>query len=1319
MPDTANGARNRLTNDADSLDTANDTTSTHQRENLLESQQKQQDTSSDQDCTQTAHNTYLENVGTDLRKQSLTLTLFLSKLITVPHAASPTTRNISSPSNRSTAATLQVYSDHQERNHLSKEKELSIGRLRMTMVSFTQSNSRIRYTYRHSPTVCYVHSIGVKYRTITSHNEMEHGKLPIPIQLCCTGINVDTRETVSWNPRTNTGFFRSAAGAIDYRVYSAAIDAVNEVETHEHVCYQSHIDDTHLVSDDEQENGSVFSNDTSNNNHNANAENNNETREENLTDYFTKESSKDQVNVIDDEDEPLAADTPQAELLRWHYRLGHLPFARLRILALLGTIPRRLLTVKSPKCAGCMYGAMTKRPWRTKGNQNKSKIRTATSPGDCVSVDQLESPTPGFLAQLKGGLTKRRYGAATVFVDHASRLGYVHLQGRITSDETVQAKQAFEAYARSHGVTVKHYHADNGRFADNAFLKSVAESGQTISFCGVNAHFQNGIAEKRIRDLSEQARKQLLHAKARWPSAIEINLWPYALRNANDIRNTIPDKDDGSSPLERFCRSEVRPKLRHNHTFGCPVYSLHDKLQGGKGLPKWNPRARLGINLGTSPRHASSVNLVLKLDTGLASPQFHVQCDDFFETVRPSAGNPRTFSQWQYISGLKTRRERDMMPASEGVSLPLEPEQTIPQSESQPDELNLQDESQPNELDSGDDTADAAGTNDLPDRSNDQQRDDTGTGATPSVSRYGRIRRPTQRMRESLEQRNVAFQAYYEAMHEDDYLLQDEMMNPIAFMANSNQDTMYFHQAMKAPDRDQFTKAIVKEVNDHIEHKHWELIPRDAVPKGVKVLPSVWSMKRKRDVKTQRVYKHKARLNVHGGKQVYGENYFETFAPVVTWFSIRLLLVLSILNNWHTRQVDFVLAYTQADIEFDMCMELPKGIETKHGNGKTHVLKLLKNLYGQKQAGRVWNQHLVKGLKSIGFKQSKVDECVFFRGNVIFIVYTDDGIFASPDKREVDKAIDEMKQHFDMEDQGDITDYLGVNVERQPNGDLKLTQPHLIQQVIDEVKLSRRIAGKQTPAASTKILRRDEHAPPFDQRFNYRRVVGKLNFLEKSTRPDISYATHQVARFCEDPKATHGEAIEHVAKYLRDTSNQGVILRPTPEKSFDVYADADFAGNWHKMTASEDPSTAKSRTGYVTLYAGCPVAWPSKLQTIIALSSCEAEYVSLSESLRDTIPLMDLVHEFKEHGFKVISTEPRVFCKAFEDNSGALEMARLPKLRPRTKHINIKYHHFREHVRLGLIKVFPISTDEQIAGAFTKPLAQNIFLKLRKALLHY
>jgi hypothetical protein len=877
----------------------------------------------------------------------------------------------------------------------------------------------------------------------------------------------------------------------------------------------------------------------------------------------------------------------------------------------------------------------------------------------------------------------------------------------------VEAKRAFEAYAKKNNVSVKHYHADNGRFADNEFIKSVNSSVQTISYCGVNAHFQNGIAEKRIRDLQEQARKQLLHAKSRWPSAVELNLWPYALRNANELRNTLPDKEDGSSPIERFCQTNVSPKIKHNHTFGCPVYALHNRLQAGGREPKWNPRARLGINLGPSPRHASSVSLVLNLQTGLVSPQYHLQFDDFFETVRPSAGNPPTFSQWQVIAGLRPANRGKQPPEESGTSRQSVP--MIPTADASPDET---------------------GTNEFPDLAptppddNIQTQTDTDQTETTTpvadsnertnVSRYGRVRRMTQRMRESKEQAGIAFQTYFEAMHEDDYLLQDEMTDPVAFLVKTNRDTMYFDQAMREPDADEFIKAAVKEINDHIENKHWELVPRSEVPKEQRILPAVWAMKRKRDIKTQRVYKHKARLNVHGGKQEYGVNYFETFAPVVTWVAVRIILILSILNKWHTRQVDFVLAYTQADIEFDMYMDLPKGIKTKYGDGKTHVLKLLKNLYGQKQAGRVWNQHLVDGLKSIGFQQSSIDECVFYRKNVIFVVYVDDGIFASPDNAAIDDAIRDLRNaRLDLEDQGSLNDYLGVNIERLPDGKIKLSQPHLIDQIIHDTKISKRSAGKQTPAASTKLLRRDLAAPKFDGRFNYRSVIGQLNFLEKSTRPDIAYATHQVARFCEDPRATHGEAVERIAKYLRDTRTEGVILSPNADKNFEVFADADFAGNWYKPTAAEDPSTAKSRTGYVVRYAGCPVIWASKLQTMIALSSCEAEYISLSQALRDTIPMMSLIKEIRDKGFHVYSTEPIVHCQAFEDNSGALEIAKLPKLRPRTKHINVTYHHFREHVRKGTIQIYPIGTNDQIADIFTKPLPQNLFLKHRNKLLHF
>ena len=218
---------------------------------------------------------------------------------------------------------------------------------------------------------------------------------------------------------------------------------------------------------------------------------------------------------------------------------------------------------------------------------------------------------PGFVAQLKGRLTKTRYRAATIFVDHASRFGYVHLQPDLTSRSTVQAKQAFENYAAKSRIKIKHYHCDNGRFADNAFKDSAQSNNQTISYCGVNAHFQNGIAEKRIRDLQESARTMLIHAKMRWPEAVNVNLWPYALREASIALNDIPDDESMSCKSERFHGVTVSPQLKHFHPLFCPVYALNNALQAGRKIPKWDPRARLGINLGRSPRHARSVHLVL------------------------------------------------------------------------------------------------------------------------------------------------------------------------------------------------------------------------------------------------------------------------------------------------------------------------------------------------------------------------------------------------------------------------------------------------------------------------------------------------------------------------------------------------------------------------------------------------------------------------------------------------------------------------------------------------------------------------------------
>ncbi|KAL3776245.1 hypothetical protein ACHAWO_007818, partial [Cyclotella atomus] len=252
---------------------------------------------------------------------------------------------------------------------------------------------------------------------------------------------------------------------------------------------------------------------------------------------------------------------------------------------------------------------------------------------------------------------------------------------------------------------------------------------------------------------------------------------------------------------------------------------------------------------------------------------------------------------------------------------------------------------------------------------------------------------------------------------------------------------------------------------------------------------------------------------------------------------------------------------------------------------------------------------------------------------------------------------------------------VGVSIKKHQNGYYEFTQRALIDSIIDDVGLGDTFT-KPVPAKSSKLLHHHKDSPSFSEcgfSFGYQSVTGKVNYLARTTRPDIMFAMHQIAKFSSDPRKDHGEAIIYLVRYLMKTRDLGLRFKPDPTSGFECYCDADFAGNWHKDFAMYDPSTAKSRSGWVIFYAKCPIIFASCLQTQVALSTTEAEYIALSTALQDVIPIMELMDEMRNRGHKVVCEEPIVYCKVFEDNSGALELARLPKLWPRTKHINTSF----------------------------------------------
>ena len=229
--------------------------------------------------------------------------------------------------------------------------------------------------------------------------------------------------------------------------------------------------------------------------------------------------------------------------------------------------------------------------------------------------------------------------------------------------------------------------------------------------------------------------------------------------------------------------------------------------------------------------------------------------------------------------------------------------------------------------------------------------------------------------------------------------------------------------------------------------------------------------------------------------------------------------------------------------------------------------------------------------------------------------------------------------------------------------------------------------SKTTPMASSKLLHKHTEFSEFDGHFHYRSIIGKMNYLEKCTRPDIAYVVHQCARFSSCPKREHGDAVKWLGRYLKGTRDKGIIYKPKHDSSFDVYVDANFAGDWNHHDCAEENYIARSRHGYIVMYSGCPVLWVSRLQTEVALSSTESEFIGLSDSVRTVIVLMELIKELSQLGIPVPTTQPKLHAKIFEDNSGALEIAKVPKMRPRTKTLNVKYHHFRDYIERGEITI--------------------------------
>ena len=355
------------------------------------------------------------------------------------------------------------------------------------------------------------------------------------------------------------------------------------------------------------------------------------------------------VSVVSEANRNLSE--PEKELLRWHYRLGHMDFRKVQSLLRSGVLAnsasaRSLHTAAAklryaPKCAACQFGKQTQ---RSSGATRTSAVRDREGvlrqdtllPGQKVAVDHFVCSTKGRLFDSRGkSRDALMYVGGCLFVDLATNHIHVEFQSKLNTHETATAKESYEMMCRDHGVVPQSYHSDNGSsFTSKGFAEHLQKFEQVSSFAGVGAHHQNAAAERSIRTIMMIARTMMLHAAIHWPDVADACLWPMAVQHAVFLYNHVPDLSTGLSPHDLFTRTRWPQRKFHDlHVWGCPVYVLDKTISDGKKVPRWKPRSTRSVNMGLSKKHATTAPLVLNPESGYITPQFHVVFDDWFATV--------------------------------------------------------------------------------------------------------------------------------------------------------------------------------------------------------------------------------------------------------------------------------------------------------------------------------------------------------------------------------------------------------------------------------------------------------------------------------------------------------------------------------------------------------------------------------------------------------------------------------------------------------------------------------------------------------------
>ena len=864
--------------------------------------------------------------------------------------------------------------------------------------------------------------------------------------------------------------------------------------------------------------------------------------------------------------------------------------------------------------------------------RNKSLNPKATKILEVVHTDIVGPITPAS----KDGF---RYGLS--FIDDYS--GYIYVYLLKQKSDSIKAMKKFLADTAPYGK-VKILRCDNGtEYTNSQFRTLLIDNQIKQEFSSPYSPHHNGTAERSHRTVYEMARALLIESK------LPQTMWHYAVKTAVHIRDRCYSPRLKKTLVEIYTGS--KPNLAKMQLFGVKCYA-YDHSHTSKFEPKCIEGKFVGYD-SESPSYLIWFPNKGSIRKCRLVKFFNENSYVGPELITPDVPNPQIPLQspptGTTAPGVVSSPTRETSVRAKPAVMPQpQPVSKIPRPITQPVIK------QP-----------------LLESAIQQQVSDSSTPEHQAASTD--MRQHPQRERSKPQY----LSDYVTNVTEESFIYSCNKVSHISVPIS-------YDQAIQSPQSEKWKLAMDDEMNSLHENETYELapLPEGRTPVGGRWVYQVKTLPNGDD-------KYKARYVAKGFSQIKDVNYFETFSPTARMSTLRTLINISVNKNYHIHQMDVKTAFLNAEIDTEIYVDQPEGYRQTDCNNSKLYCKLKKSLYGLKQSSRLWNKKLHDSLIEQGFSQSKSDYCLYTKiqnNSVLYVlIWVDDLIICASDDILLQNFKQCMSQKFKMTDLGSLNWFLGISF-IQKDSSISMHQSIYIHKILSKFNMSD-CNPCNLPCDSSFSNISAHNSNDLCDSTLYREIVGSLIYLMICTRPDLSFVVTKLSQFMSKPTNALLSIAKNVLRYLKGTIDYELTFsKQNSPMHLLGYCDSDWG-------SSED---RKSITGYCFMLndSGPMISWKCKKQPIVALSSCEAEYISMTHAIQEGLFLRQLLYDLLHINFKVYLGV---------DNQGSIMLAQNPVNHQRSKHIDIRYHFIRDEIQKGIIDLFYVNTTCNPADMFTKP----------------